>query len=843
MRISAALLAMGLMLALGSLATALDHPRPGDDALVPLSGWPFYVENLTVGTPISDFGSHAGIKATADDDYPPDNALYVPAGALLNSAHYAAYTDKSGQIDQFFVRLAQEGQPSPDRFFPYDRSIDFVPWGFSESGSDGDLRVEGTVLTLDTDLFGYGLKVFNDGSQAATLTVDLVWQRDGDRADESLHLRRIRASYAHSIDQSEGLFRFAVDFDIWRVVRADFALATAQTTDKRKRLTLSADPIVIEPGRQATLAWIVAFGRSEADAVELARSLDPFNPDAHWASAENLWANRMAALPAVHATGAEDQTLAQVAAAGLWMNVYAPRNAMTERCSVPAKAHFNSFWGWDTAFQSMGQAYLEPELARENLTTLFSGPEPRAYLELGDDLLPAFPARFTQPPVAPWAAWDVYTKTGAVDKSWLSSMYVAGRAYLAWLEQEKDIDGDGLLEFSSGLECGWDDSPRYHCNLAISMCIEWIDYIDSLTLNSWMVADYLAMARMAQVVAPSQADFWRRRAVELGQRIEQTMWSEPMSAYFDRESDGYDHRLHHVLTPAIAWPLFAGITRDPQRARTLIEGHLLKRDEFWGDEQQMPFPTVAFSDLAYDDAQDGYYWEGQVWMITSYAMIVALYRYGYEAQADEAARRTLDMIRANDPGGIYEAYDAKTGRTGFSTNGRLWGAPGEPAAFQFGWSCTFVLEMLYQRYQRERFVMPEDTALTGHLAEAQEIRTGQPFFLVDQPGMELPLTRIDCQDGRPLLEGCGQIAARFEDPWGALGDRRFTVRFPTAEPDGVTFHYDDGTPGPVHSVPTDRGAAFAVTVGQGGTFTLMLDGDQDDEDETDSDQDDGGCCG
>ena len=801
----------------------LHHANPSADSFVPISGRPFYVENITVGSPISDYGSHCGIKAVVEDDYAVENAMHVPAKSLLNSAHYVAYTDFSGQVDQFFVKLVSAENPTEELFFPYDRSIEFFPWGFEERGTQGGIQIVGRVHTLDTDLFGYSLRVTNNNSESVEIAPHLFFQRDGDQKDESLNIFPVKAKYQITpfLNQNSVVLKLKGK-DLWRIVKTDFVLDNAKTIYLNKRVQITADGVEIEAGETVTLSWAVFFARSEPDAIDAIVNIFPENIADHWGVAQDRWEELLGSIPSVHSDESGYQDLAELAVIGLWMNLYAPRNQMTGFGSVPSKGHFSSFWGWDTAFQAMGHARLDTEIAKDNLSLLFSGPDNRVYLELADDLTPNFPPNLTQPPVTGWAIWDVFIKDQSQDVGWLANLYLKSKDYLKWWEETKDVDGDGLCEFTMGVEVGWDDNPRYHCNLPVTLCIERTDYIDSLTLNSWLYTYYMAMEKMAEVVAPHEKEMWHIKGRDLGMLIEQYMWSEPYGAYFDMEFDGVDHRLHHVLTPAVAWPLFAGLARDPLRVRRVVEEHLLVKEEFFGEKEQMPFPTVAFSDFAYDHDHDGFYWEGQAWLVTSYAMIKALFRYGYEKEANLAARRTINAVIKNDPGGIYEAYDAKTGRTGFSTNGRLLGGPGEPAAFQFGWSCTFLLELLFEEYQRHRYLMPWDTSFEGHIEKADEIETGQNFFFIDSTGSTLPHVYVKCLDDSPITNGCLNFSAEFTNPWNnEMGDS-IAAHFPTLNDVEVIFQPDKGELINVEILENGAGTSFFVNVDYKGKYLLSL---------------------
>ena len=89
--------------------------RPREECPVPISGFPWYLAGITVGGPVSDYGSHVGWKASTR-----------PAGAgtgrdLLETAHYSCFTTMSSRIDRSRMRL--EGHALARQ------SIDFHPWG------------------------------------------------------------------------------------------------------------------------------------------------------------------------------------------------------------------------------------------------------------------------------------------------------------------------------------------------------------------------------------------------------------------------------------------------------------------------------------------------------------------------------------------------------------------------------------------------------------------------------------------------------------------------------------------------------------------------------------------
>jgi hypothetical protein len=72
-------------------------------------------------------------------------------------------------------------------------------------------------------------------------------------------------------------------------------------------------------------------------------------------------------------------------------------------------------------------------------------------------------------------------------------------------------------------------------------------------------------------------------------------------------------------------------------------------------------PSIARSDPAYADND---YWRGRIWGPFNYLLAEGLRRYRFDDEAAELARRGLAMFLANwhEDGGIYENYNADTGK-------------------------------------------------------------------------------------------------------------------------------------------------------------------------------------
>ena len=218
---------------------------------------------------------------------------------------------------------------------------------------------------------------------------------------------------------------------------------------------------------------------------------------------------------------------------------------------------------------------------------------------------------------------------------------------------------DGLFVWFNGDESGVDNTP------AVSW--EPSEVTEGVDLACYLVREYRAMALIARRLDRAEDEkTYRKKADDLARLVNEKMWSEADSLYFniDRRTS------QHVKVKA--WvsfvPLWAGIA-PPERAKATIERHLLNPQEFWG-----PFGlrTLTPDEPKYTPTRG--YWKGPTWVVSSYMMSHGLARYGYRDRAIEEAKRvTALLVRDLEAtGGMNENYDPDTGAPAAGTNFLSW---------------------------------------------------------------------------------------------------------------------------------------------------------------------------
>ena len=201
-----------------------------------------------------------------------------------------------------------------------------------------------------------------------------------------------------------------------------------------------------------------------------------------------------------------------------------------------------------------------------------------------------------------------------------------------------------------------------------------------------MKLDYDALADLADMLTPAEANEWRGKSQRLAQLVNTLLWRDAIAdgEQINRLSGFYIALSwqHGVAGPVAAqrevidtpnWasmlPLYAGISTQ-QQADVLIRHHMLNPRRYWSSSagvRTMPADDPLFSQarrvLSYD-LQEGKVtpvsnWCGPIWVLSNYYMFIALLNYGYKEQAQELAAVTAQLLLYNldNTGCLYENYN------------------------------------------------------------------------------------------------------------------------------------------------------------------------------------------
>lgn len=379
----------------------------------------------------------------------------------------------------------------------------------------------------------------------------------------------------------------------------------------------------------------------------------------------------------------------------------------------PSPVTYPYQWFWDSCFHAIALSHIEPEMAKQELTSLLSIQEPSGFiphvifwtridprtywifLESAPSIRPRHTA-LIQPPVLAQAVEAVFQRTEDVE--FLRQVLPGVRSYYGWLAEHRDPDGDGLISIVVPYESGLDEKPAYEIAIGRqpsnrgSPTMQWrrleVEHLrdgwDSkriLASDRFNVEDVLvncvyaeglrAASRLSRVVGDSA------EARSLRGRADQTEAAVLQKCYDARDGLFYDlysrrELKARVKTVTCLLPVMLdGIAQTV--LRRLVADHLLNPEEFW---LPYPVPSVAASEPSFSAGPGRFQWRGPTWVNTNWFIVKGLWKHGYQEIARTIAQRTVEMVWRS---GFWEYYDPYSG--------------GGYGARSFGWS-TLVVDML-----------------------------------------------------------------------------------------------------------------------------------------------------
>lgn len=354
---------------------------------------------------------------------------------------------------------------------------------------------------------------------------------------------------------------------------------------------------------------------------------------------------------------------------------------------------------WDTCLHVFILTALgEHELATKNMRSLFamqeddgfvghmlfwSNPLPATWSDIfqgrpSPNLLRPHMSALIQPPLVAQTILRIHDGTG--DDAFLREILPKLKRYFAWLERNRDFDGDGLLTIISPFESGMDWKPTFDevvgfrhgkANRRLFWRVVGVDarnflyryrlptlrrkdhfLVKDVGFNTIYNQNLTAMADLCDRLGDPDADGYRRRARKVMDAMIDQMYDAETAAFYDVY--GRSGRQIRVITPTILFPLV--IREIPEGiGDALIERHVFRDGEF---AAPFPIPSVATSDPAFDPGPSRYLWRGPTWVFNNWFIYQCLSYKGYRDQAETLRRTILELIRRS---GYREFYNPITG--------------------------------------------------------------------------------------------------------------------------------------------------------------------------------------
>lgn len=348
----------------------------------------------------------------------------------------------------------------------------------------------------------------------------------------------------------------------------------------------------------------------------------------------------------------------------------------------PATGHFDAFWAWDSWEHAAALSIFNPELAKDQMRTMFDFQTPEGMII---DLVSLNQKDnnkvCSKPPIASWATYMVYQRTK--DKAFIKEMLPKLLKYHEWRYKYRDHDQNGLCEYGGigpqiymgQWESGMDVAVKFH-GVKMLKNAEGAYSFDqeSIELNSYLCAEKFYLAYMLEETGDKvKAAQFREEGKKLRKIIQEEFFDEETGFFYDRKLGTGE--LVKVIDISGWIPLLTKVATQEQAAT--VKKNMLDPELFG---TYFPFSSLNHKHPLYQP--DKGYFRGQTWMNYTYFGIRGWKNYGFTEEAEKYTRLLPDRLKGlAEPGyPIRENWNSATGEG--------------MTAMHFGWSSAFSILLL-----------------------------------------------------------------------------------------------------------------------------------------------------
>lgn len=316
-------------------------------------------------------------------------------------------------------------------------------------------------------------------------------------------------------------------------------------------------------------------------------------------------------------------------------------------------AAFNgNLFMWDSGFMLMfGRYGIQAFNFQQTLNNFYAKQHSDGFIcreikeKDGTDLFHKNDPSSTGPNILPWCEWEYFLNYN--DTLRLKEVFPPLLAYYQWFHTNRTWP-DGSY-FSSGWGCGMDNQPRVPGGEIEAVAwwdnghMSWID----ITLQEIFAAKILI--KIAAVINRTNdvADIVNE-VDTLTNYVNQKMWDDQTSFYYDRFSDG---KLSSTKSIASFWALLAEVV--PAHRLNNFIMHLENKNEF---ARKHRVATLSADNPLFNP--DGGYWQGSIWAPTNYMVLRGLTNNKKDSLAFEIALNHYNNVIEvfNATGTLWENY-------------------------------------------------------------------------------------------------------------------------------------------------------------------------------------------
>lgn len=366
----------------------------------------------------------------------------------------------------------------------------------------------------------------------------------------------------------------------------------------------------------------------------------------------------------IHDAGTSGPILDAIETTLGWDTIYEPEKG---RVISPVSRVWSVSWGgyvlfdWDTFFAATMAGIGDKDLAYANALETLREEAPQGFVPNYARAGNWKSSDRSEPPVGAITVLGLYQKFH--DRWFLEDAFEPLLRWNRWWNERRQMQGfivpgsdpenqpTNLDDHSRGTwqgavyESGLDNSPMYDGTFYNSQT-HLLEYAD-VGMTSLYIADCDALGEIADALGKStEAKELRERAARYRAKLA-TLWDEKAGIFLNK--DLHTGQFNTRLSPTNFYPLLAKAATAVQ-ARTMIEKHLMNREQFWG---QWILPSIERNDPAFHDQN---YWRGRIWGPMNYLVYLGLLNYD---ECCRAKRVRAEVVRLVPEGMAREGTRAR----------------------------------------------------------------------------------------------------------------------------------------------------------------------------------------
>ena len=633
------------------------------------------------------------------------------------------------------------------------RTIAYPDWLRAGPEIRPELR---SILTSEAGRLQYWIRVPKGARGTVVVAVgEAHWSEPGHRIMDILIDGRVRASRIDPIAAAGGRHRLAAvacpaeDLDGDGLLHVEIVAAKG-----------SPDHVTLVAG----LWWLADRDISQKQAADLLKFGSTLKPDRFISTTTDRSALRAKLAGRIETEDPKLNALVESLFDRCVLGVLRdPRPPALPNAWFNGGGGYTGQWLWDAMFVATAYAPLDDDRTLRGIfdnywyTIDHNAEAPKGSFRYGmvpNYLGPWPPLGYSQIPILGWGCKMVWRQTN--DHTLVQRCLPYLDVFDEWYSSERDVDGDGLIEFGAYKPVGKADmvqTARYETfdfhppmdDMKLTPHPKrpgsgpWYGNVEGVEQTCFLLMSEEAIVEMADELGNRDLAARYRKIIDRRVKaIQAKMW-DPKTQFFyslDRDSDAKIpvRTIQGFLT------LTCGAATREQAAALVRQ--LQDQKQWWAT---YPVPTVAMDDPKFGANA---MWRGDMWPATTYLVACGLNRYGYHDVARQLADRMRRLIAQHGPN---ERYNAITGRP-----------IGDPGVAMTCSAWTLLVQSVYgvQDDFRTILVPPEAKGRRLRLGKLEvsypandvvELRSAfERRFRVIFPGKTAQATPVVQCDGKPL---------------------------------------------------------------------------------------------